>query len=211
MAVAKLKCKCGCGKYQLRDKAEKYPYGNFYDKLHADKWIEDKYKRDKAKKLAKAKRVQTKQVKANKKAVRELNRKNLQWQHKQTQPVFNKLRRLQEFKWFSDRGLEPVCISCQKPLGNDQWCNGHFKSVGSNGRLRYDFKNSYLQHNRNCNMGKSGDASNYEKGLIARFGEKKGREIISYCEENNKPLKLTWQDIEELRVEFNKQIKALTN
>jgi len=158
----------------------------------------------------KAKQVRANTIKVNKKAVKELNRKSLAWQHKQTQPVFNKLRRLQEFNWFSDRGLEPVCISCQKPLGGDQWCNGHFKSVGANGRLRYDFTNSYLQHNRNCNMAKSGDAVNYEKGLIARFGEKEGREIISYCEENNKPLRLSWQEIEELRVGFNKQIKALT-
>ena len=156
------------------------------------------------------KKVKAIEIKANKKAVIEFNKKSLKYQHKLTQPVFNKLRRLQEFKWFSDRGLEPTCISCQKPLGNDQWCNGHFKSVGSNGRLRYDFVNSYLQHNRNCNMAKSGDAVNYEKGLIARFGAEKGREIISYCEENNKPLKLSWQDIEALRVSFNKQIRELT-
>lgn len=145
----------------------------------------------------------------NRNAVVELNKKSLPWQHKQTQPVFNKLRREQELKWFSDRGLEPTCISCQKSLGNDQWCNGHFKSVGSNGRLRYDFKNSYLQHNHNCNMHKSGDVKNLEIGLIARFGEKEGRDIISYCEENNKPLKLTWQDVESLRKEFNKKLKDL--
>tara|TARA_R110002096_G_scaffold423182_1_gene630138 strand:- start:31 stop:627 length:597 start_codon:yes stop_codon:yes gene_type:complete len=145
----------------------------------------------------------------NKAAVIELDRKSLKWQHKQTQPVFNKLRRLQELKWFSDRGLEPVCISCEKPLGNDQWCNGHFKSVGANGRLRYDFKNSYLQHNNNCNNHKSGDATQYKIGLIDRFGEEVGREIISYCEENNSPIKRTWQELEAMRKEFNKQIKML--
>ena len=148
-------------------------------------------------------------IAANRKAVVELDKKSLPWQHKQTQKAFNKLRRIQEFKWFSDRGLEPVCISCQKPLGNDQWCNGHFKSVGSSGRLRYDFKNSYLQHNHNCNMHLSGDAKNMESGIIARFGEKEGRDIISYCEENNKPIKRTWQDIESLRKGFNKKLKDL--
>ena len=156
-------------------------------------------------------KVKVIEAKANKKAVVELNKKSIAWQHKQTQPVFNKLRRLQEFKWFSDRGLEPVCTSCQKPIGNDQWCNGHFKSVGANGRLRYDFKNSYLQHNNNCNKHKSGDASQYEIGLVARFGEEEGKSIIAYCEENNSPIKRTWQDLEELRKEFNKEIKALTN
>ena len=146
----------------------------------------------------------------NKKALVELNKTSLKYQHKLTQPIFNKLRRLQEFKWFSDRGLEPVCISCQKPLGNDQWCNGHFKSVGGNGRLRYDFMNSYLQHNKNCNMHLSGDVKRYEPGLITRFGEDEGSKIIAYCEENNSPIKRTWQGIEALRISFNKQIKELT-
>ena len=167
-------------------------------------------KQDNKKKNSATNTVKLINEKANKKAVRELNKRSLKWQHKQTQLVFNKLRRLQEFKWFSDRGLEPVCISCQRPLGNDQWCNGHFKSVGANGRLRYDFKNSYLQHNHNCNKSRSGDAVNYEKGLIERFGEKEGREIISYCEENNSPIKRTWQELEELRTLFNVKIKELT-
>ena len=145
----------------------------------------------------------------NKRALVELNKTSLKYQHKLTQPVFNKLRRLQEFKWFSDRGLEPVCISCQKPIGNDQWCNGHFKSVGSNGRLRYDFLNYYLQHNKNCNLHLSGDIKRYEPGLITRFGEVEGNKIIAYCEENNAPIKYTWQDIEALRFSFNKQIKEL--
>ena len=156
-------------------------------------------------------KVQRKINKANKKAVVDLNRKSLAWQHKQTQPVFNRLRRLQEFKWFSDRGLEPICTSCGNELGEDQWCNGHFKSVGANGRLRYDFKNSYLQHNNNCNKHLSGDAKRYESGLINRFGKGEGESIIKYCEENNSPIKRTWQELELLRKEFNKQIKELQN
>ena len=209
MPVARLKCKCGCGKYQLREKIVKKPFGKFYNETHAVNFAVAKFKRDTAKKISKAKQVRTKEIKVNRQAVIELNKKSLKWQHKQTQPVFNKLRRLQEFKWFNDRGLEPVCISCQKPLGNDQWCNGHFKSVGANGRLRYDFMNSYLQHNHNCNKHLSGDAKRYEKGLITRFGEDEASEIIAYCEENNAPIKYTWQDINALRFKFNKMIKEL--
>tara|TARA_R110000822_G_scaffold254332_3_gene380643 strand:+ start:7330 stop:7956 length:627 start_codon:yes stop_codon:yes gene_type:complete len=203
-----LKCKCH-GEYQPREKLIKNPKGNFCSFDLMVKWANEQTSKRIKRENNKIKQVRDNEIKVNKKAVTELNRKTLSWQHKQTQPVFNKLRRLQELKWFSDRGLEPLCSSCRKPLGNDQWCNGHFKSVGANGRLRYDFKNSYLQHNRNCNMAKSGDASNYEKGLIDRFGEEKGREIISYCEENNKPLKLSWQEIEELRKEFNNKIKLM--
>jgi len=178
-----------------------------FDPVCLDAWS----KADMLKKNSVTKKVKAIEVKANKKALTELNKRSLKWQHKQTQPVFNKLRRLQEFKWFNDRGLEPVCNSCQKPLGNDQWCNGHLVSVGSNGRLRYDFKNSYLQHNHRCNQNLSGDAVNFKKGLIARFGEDEGQAIIDYCETNNKPIKRTWQDLEGLRSTFNKLIKELSH
>lgn len=195
MANSKRKCK-SCGKF-VREFIVT-PKGVFCSFEAAAKW-------GYANKAKGAKIVE----RNNKNAVVELNKKSLKYQHKLTQPVFNKLRRLQEFKWFSDRGLEPVCISCGKPLGNDQWCNGHFKSVGANGRLRYDPMNSYLQHNHNCNMKLSGDIKRYEPGLISRFGEEEGLSIIAYCEENNSPIKRTWKDVEELRKEFNKKIKSL--
>jgi predicted nucleic acid-binding Zn ribbon protein len=150
-----------------------------------------------------------KTARRNRKALKEYNRRDLKWQHKQTQPAFNKLRRLQEFKWFKDRGLEPSCISCGKPIGNDQWCNGHYKTVGSNGRLRYDPLNSYLQHNRSCNMGRSGDIGNYEKGLVKRFGKDEGKKIMDYCQSQNAPKKWTWQELEDMRSGFNVEIKAL--
>lgn len=209
MPVAKLKCKY-CKKLEKREKITKTPYGKFCTKDHAYLFAQDKLNKDKVRKLTKLKQVRSREIKVNRKAFTELNRKTLKWQHKKTQPVFNKLRRLQELKWFIDRDLEPTCISCQKTLGNDQWCNGHFKTVGSNGRLRYDFKNSYLQHNHNCNKHKSGDIDGYKKGLVLRFGEKEALEIIGYCESNNSPIKRSWQDIEDLRVEFNKKIKGLT-
>ena len=209
MPVAKLKCKCH-GEYQPRENLVKTPKGNFCSYDLAIKWANEQTSKRIKRESNKVKQARTNDIKVNKKAVTELNRKTLSWQHKQTQKVFNKLRRLQEFKWFSDRGLEPVCISCQKTLGNDQWCNGHFKTVGSNGRLRYDFKNSYLQHNHNCNKHKSGDIDGFKKGLLARFGEVESKKIIDYCETNNSPIKRTWQEIEELRIEFNKQIKDFT-
>ena len=147
--------------------------------------------------------------KSSRKALNDFNKKDIKWQHKQTQPAFNKMRKLQELKWFADRGLEATCISCQKPVGNDQWCNGHFKTVGSNGRLRYDPLNSYLQHNRSCNMGLSGDIAGYKVGLVLRFGEKEGNSIIGYCETTRSPKKYLWEELEEIRSECNKVIKSL--
>ena len=145
--------------------------------------------------------------KSNKKAVIDLNRQKLSWQHSATQIVFNKLRRLQEFKWFKDKGIEPYCISCGKE--HMDWCNGHFKTVGGNGRLRYDVKNSYLQCNTHCNKHLSGNIENYKVGLIKRFGEDQARHIRSYCEENTHSIKWHWQDIEAMRKQFNAEIRLL--
>ena len=114
--------------------------------------------------------------------------KDLKWQHKQTQPVFNKLRKLQELKWFKDKGLEPECISCGKK--DMDWCCGHLKTVGSQGALRYSEINSYLQCNRYCNMGLSGNINGnsstrgYLVGLVHRFGAVEAARITDYCDVN---------------------------
>lgn len=134
---------------------------------------------------------------------------NIGHQKELTQDVFNRLRVLQELKWFSDRDLEPVCICCQNPLGNDQWCHGHFKSVGSNSALRYDFKNGYLTHNRNCNMAKSGDIQGLKNGLVMRFGSKEGMAIIEYCETHERSRKYTGEELIGMRKDFSRQIREI--
>lgn len=147
--------------------------------------------------------------------LRELNRKSLKWQHDQTQPVFNKMRRLQELKWFADRGMQPTCISCGKPLGGDVWACGHFKTQGGNSRLRYDPINSYLQHNRRCNKELSADLAGtstthgYKQGLINRFGSEKAAEIEAYCSANTHPKKWMCDELEDLRKGYNETIRLL--
>ena len=134
-------------------------------------------------------------------------------QHDLTQKAFNKLRVLQEKKWFSDRGLEPECISCGKQ--NMDWCCGHFKSRGAQGNLRYDEKNTYLQCNRYCNMALSGNIAGnkttrgYAAGLLVRFGEA-SKGIIEYCESNTAVRKWTGEELQEMRKSFNLQIKELS-
>lgn len=141
--------------------------------------------------------------------------KDLSWQKEQCQKVFNKLRRLQELKWFADRGLEPTCISCGKPKGGDIWCNGHLKTVGAQGGLRFDPMNSYLQHNRRCNSDLSGDiygtktTHGYIQGLKNRFGEEEAARIIEYCETNTQIVKWTCEELETMRKEWNKEIRNL--
>lgn len=130
-----------------------------------------------------------------------------------TQKVFNKMRKLEEIEWFNSRDLEPECISCGKT--NMDWCCGHFKTVGSQGSLRFDRINTYLQCNRYCNMGLSGNINGnkntrgYLKGLLERFGDDKAREIIDYCETDSVK-KWTCEELIEMRKEFNLIIKGLS-
>jgi hypothetical protein len=156
-----------------------------------------------------------KQKKIDIKKKKEFNRKDLGWQHKNTQPVFNRMRVIEELKWFNDAGIEPTCISCGKI--NMDWCCGHFKTVGAQGILRYDRNNTYLQCNRYCNMGLSGNIAGnkntrgYKQGLIDRFGKNEAAKIFDYCEQNNNAKKWEWQELEEMRMNFFKRIKELEN
>ncbi|NRA76738.1 MAG: recombination protein NinG [Pseudoalteromonas sp.] len=133
-------------------------------------------------------------------------------QHDLTQKSFNKLRVLQEKKWFKDNNQAPTCISCGKE--NMDWCCGHFKSRGAQGNLRYDEKNTYLQCNRYCNMALSGNIAGnkttrgYAAGLFVRFGEA-AQGIIDYCESNTAVKKWTGEELQQMRKEFNLQIKLL--
>lgn len=133
-------------------------------------------------------------------------------QHEATQKAFNKMRKLQELMWFKLKGKKPFCISCLKE--DMDWCCGHFKTVGSSGHLRYDEKNTYLQCNRYCNMGLSGNIAGnkntvgYKEGLKIRFGEAKAKEINDYCE---KVVIKKWTGLEliEMRKKFNAEIRKL--
>ena len=141
-----------------------------------------------------------------------MNDTDLTKQHALTQKAFNKLRKLQEFKWFRDRGIEPHCISCGKT--NMDWCCGHYKSRGHQGALRYDEKNTYLQCNRYCNLALSANISGnktthgYKLGLILRFGHALANDINEYCE-RDRIKKWECSELIEMRKAFNKEIKQL--
>ena len=203
MVNSKRKCK-SCGKF-VREFIVT-PKGVFCSFDVAAKW-------GYANKAKGAKIVQKSADKKHAARKKEFRLNDVPHQHKLTQAVFNKLRVLEEIKWFSDRGLEPECISCGKK--NMDWCCGHFKSRGAQGNLRYDKKNTYLQCNRYCNMALSGNIAGnkttrgYAAGLFVRFGEA-SKDIIDYCESSTAVKKWTGEELQEMRKQFNKQIKELT-
>lgn len=202
MANSKRKCKY-CKEYIPFADGVKINTGFFCNIDHAIAFAKDKSSKDKRKASKKAHTERKKTFRLN----------DANHQHKLTQAVFNKLRVAEEKKWFTDRGLEPVCISCGKP--NMDWCCGHFKTRGSQGNLRYDRNNTFLQCNRYCNMALSGNINGnkttrgYIKGLFDRFGDERAQEIIDYCESNTAPRKWTGEELQKMRVEFNKQLKLI--
>ena len=163
-------------------------------------------------KQAKAKKARSGEIKRVKQKLKDLDRQSLKWQHRQTQPVFNRMRVLQERLRFKSTGKEPECVSCGKT--NMDFCCGHFKTVGAHSELRYDELNTHLQCNRYCNKGLSGNINGnkttrgYIQGLIDWYGEDEGNHIIDYCK--SKPnKKWTWQELEEMRKGFNAEIRRL--
>lgn len=166
-----------------------------------------------ASKAAKAKKAQH-EAKAARKDKRELLRRTLSWQIAKTQQAFNKMRRLQEIKWYRDRGLEPECISCGKTKMD--WCAGHLVTAGSSAILRFDESNVYLQCNFRCNQNLSGNRKGnsttrgYEQGLRDRFGEHRAAEILEYVEtKQHKTKKYTCEELERMRARFNSTIRQI--
>jgi hypothetical protein len=214
MANKKKRC-LFCRDYHVAEEGIRVPAGFFCSLDHATKYAKAKQERAREQQQQKAKAEQRKAEKATRAASRDAKRKDLKWQHKLTQKSFNRMRVLEEFLWFKQRGLEPECISCGRPLGGDQWCCGHFKTRGAQSGLRYDPKNTYLQHNHRCNMNLSGDIEGtkttrgYKQGLKDRFGEEEGQAIIDYCESNTAPVKWSWEELEKMRSKFNERIREL--
>lgn len=63
------------------------------------------------------------------------------------------------------------CISCDKPFNSvaNQWDAGHYRSIGSAPHLRFYTLNNFKQCKR-CNRELSGNAIEYRKRLVLRFG-----------------------------------------
>jgi hypothetical protein len=186
-------------------KCDKIECGIEHGKIDREKKLATQAKAQ-ARALAKQK-AEKKQAEAKQKS--EFKKNDRPKQLQLTRDAFNKMRRLQELKWFADRGLVATCISCGKPLGGDLWACGHFRTVGAAGHLRFDPMNTYLQHNFSCNRNKSGDVVNYKLGLIKRFGEIEGQRIIDHVETNNSKADWTCEQLIQMRKEFNAEIRRL--
>lgn len=188
------------------------PTGYYCSPDHA---IEYAQKRSLRAKKAKEVSLIKKQRQTAHRAVKEAKRTDLTWQHKVTQQSFNKMRVLEELVWFKKRGEPPTCISCGNELGKDKWACGHYKSMGHNPSLRYDRKNTYLQHNKRCNQMLSGDIQGtastrgFTQGILERFGSRDGQVILDYCNANTRAFAWHWKELESMRAAYNQEIREL--
>lgn len=207
MASSKLKCR-GCGDRFKRATMVTYGSGNFHSEDCAVTYSRKAKQQAKGAKII-SKAADDKFAKKKKKFKRE----DIPHQHNLTQQAFNKMRVLQELKWFHERGIEPYCISCLKT--NMDWCCGHYKTVGAQGGLRYDRENTKLQCNNYCNKNLSGNISGnkttigYKAGLSHRFGTAEALWVIDYLNATTQTKEWTADELEGIRFGAKKRIREL--
>lgn len=127
----------------------------------------------------------------------------------EAQTLFNKMRRLECLLWFKEKNLEPVCISCQKPLGGDVWACGHYKTRGARKDLAFERLNTNLQHNFSCNKHKSGDVEGQKIGYAMIYGAEESVRILADLEVRREIPKRTPEDWQAMKKEFSAEIRRL--
>ena len=184
MAVSKYKCKF-CGEYFPAETVIKLPAGRFCTYQHASEFGRQEVEKKKAKAAAKAKKIE----RANTRAQKEKLKTRSDWM-KEAQREFNRYIRLR------DHG-QP-CISCGLNTGAKMNA-GHYRSVGACPELRFNELNCHIQCEK-CNSWLSGNIIEYRKNLLIKIGDK----AVEWLEGKHEPLKLTIDDIKELKNKYRK-------
>lgn len=167
---------------------------------HAAEWGQMQAQKNKAKK-------QKEQRRKDKARLEEIKKPS---EHaSEAQDLFNKMRRLEELLWFKQQGLEPICISCQKPLGGDIWACGHNKTRGARKDLAFERLNTHLQHNFGCNSNKSGDVEGQSIGYALRYGKEEAERILADLEIRREIPKRTHDEWNAMKKEYRAEIRRL--
>lgn len=116
---------------------------------------------------------------------------------KEAQAVFNKYIRMRD-------EAEP-CISCSR-FHTGQYHAGHFRTVGAAPELRFNEYNCHKQCSV-CNNHLSGNLLEYRRKLVAKIGIEK----VEWLEGKHEPLKLTIEQIQAIKKEYQSKIKELEN
>jgi hypothetical protein len=116
---------------------------------------------------------------------------------KECQTVFNKYIRLR------DHANNEPCISCQRHH-NGQYHAGHFLTTSAHPETRFNELGCHLQCSA-CNTHLSGNISNYRINLINKIG----LEYVEWLESYHPLVKLSIDDIKQIKSLFRMKIKHL--
>ena len=101
-----------------------------------------------------------------------------------------------------ERDKDEPCISCGSFTGKRN--AGHYRSVGACPELRFNEENVHTQCEK-CNSWLSGNAIAYRKNLLAKIGQEK----LEWLEGKHEPLKLTIEQIKEIKETYKRKLKEL--
>ncbi len=187
--ASKWKCKY-CGSYEPKDTMIDIPAGKFCNYDHAAKYGNKLNEKKKIKDAAKAKKAE----RANTRVAKDKLKTRADWL-REAQKEFNRYIRLRDHH-------EP-CISCGKPHAG-QYHAGHYKSVGACPELRFNELNCHKQCSP-CNNHLSGNIIEYRKNLLLKIGDK----AVDWIEGPHDPLKLTIDEIKEIKIKYRKMANDL--
>ena len=105
--------------------------------------------------------------------------------------------------WVRERDYGQGCISCGRSTG----CKvnaGHYRSVGAMPALRFHPDNVHLQC-EHCNTYLSSNAVEYRIRLVQKIGA----ERVEWLEGEHEPLKLTVDQIKEIKTTYSKMAREL--
>lgn len=103
------------------------------------------------------------------------------------------------------RDAHQPCISCRKgAYAPGSWDAGHYLTVGARPELRFSEDNCHRQCIK-CNQHLHGNLVLYRIGLI----ERRGLDVVERLEGPHAPLKLTVDELREIRDRYRAKVKAL--
>lgn len=106
-------------------------------------------------------------------------------------------------KFIRARDADKPCISCGRFHGG-QWHAGHYLTTGARPELRFNELNIHKQC-QPCNTHLHGNLVLYRVNLIDRIG----LDMVEWLEGPHEPLKLTREDLIELRNTYRRKAKEL--
>lgn len=161
----------------------------------------ERKRNDDKKKLRDAEKAERKKLRERKQAI--LTKPELE---KKLMPVIHEIVRL------IDEDLP--CICCGEYAGEKdfmlggQYDAGHFRSVGSMKYLKFDLRNIHRQR-KYCNSknGLGGNYQQYEKGLIARYGQ----DLVDWLNGPHESHHYTHDDIRQMILKYRAILKDIKN